>query len=139
MPHRYKIHMNNRKPLLIVSILMLAIWSFSTVCAWFMDPGDAFAYSLIFQIILLPLTYSVSSGIFGSRLGTKAWPVLPIFGVLGSLNYILSFGLMNLQAFNQTGRISEIIKTSLGNAGLALALSAIGFLIGILHRKESAE
>ena len=124
-----------RKVLLICSAFVLFIFLFSVFFAWFMDPGDAFAYSLIFQIILLPLTFFLASAVAGKTFGLKCWPFPVVCGILGSLQYILTYGLKHLLSLAAVDKaqILTTIQISLKNAALLFVFAAFGFIIGITN------
>lgn len=122
---------------LILLAVYLGIWALCLIVFWlFLDPGDAMGYSLMFLIILLPVTTFVISVLIGrnSGWGKPRWLLSVVFGVMYMLAYYATFSAKNMAAFHKFNIPSfEMIP-----AGVMISLTgmAVGAVVGRLMSKN---
>ena len=107
----------------------LMIWTVSMLVFWVFKGGiDAMGYSLMFLLIIIPVTTFTVSVIIGKNnfWGIKKWAFTFPFGVMYMLAEYGTFSMANNIAFN---KINEL-EWDLAVAGAII--SAIGMLTGLL-------
>ena len=89
---------------LILVITYLLIWASSLIVFWFFtEDSDAMGYSLMFLIILLPVTTYAISMIIGlnNLFGKWKWLTPIILGIMYVLLDYATFSAANMTAFNK--------------------------------------
>lgn len=120
---------NKNKTTVILIMTYLCIWAIALIVFWFfMDPGDALGYSIIFQIILLPAATLVISLLMG------------INNLFGKLKWLspLGFGIMYMLAYDATFNLKNAIANERLNLPffellpVGVIISLFGLWIGVL-------
>lgn len=94
----------NKWSMLLLLLTYLGIWAFALIVFWFFSaPDDALGYSLMFLLLLLPVTTLVISFLIGKNdYGGKGKWLLPIvFGVMYMLAEYATFSAANMAAFHK--------------------------------------
>ncbi|MDE7281011.1 MAG: helix-turn-helix domain-containing protein [Ruminiclostridium sp.] len=120
---------NNKKTAVILIMTYLGIWAIALIVFWFfMDPGDALGYSIMFQLILLPVATFVISLLIGKNycFGNLKWLSPLGFGVMYMLAYDATFNLKNAIANDR------INMPFFGMLFAGAIISLLGLGIGVL-------
>lgn len=128
----------NKKQLtaVVLAVAYLAIWAMSLLVFWLlMDSGDAMGYSLIFLVILLPVTTFVISLLASRLLERKRWiwTIPAVMGILYMLAQYATFSTANMIAFDKI-KLPQWELLFIG-----AAISAAGMLAGAALRKMKAK
>ncbi len=124
---------------LLVIIAYLVIWAFSLIMFYcFTSGGDALGYSIIFHIILLPITTFVLSFIIGVNdyWGRLKWVSAPIFGFMYMLAPYTTFSVANMIMNIQHGR-PRFNMPEFSWIFYGAVISAVGLAIGLGVRRLS--
>lgn len=119
----------NKFAKLILVIAYLVIWAISLIEFWFFTSGsDALGYSIMFLLILLPVTTFILSLLIGRNdyWGKFKWLSVFAFGFMYMLAEYATFSTANMVSFNKfnmpdfsifiTGTIISVIGTGIGVA-----------------------
>lgn len=123
---------------LILIITYLVIWSFSLIVFWFFTSGsDAMGYSLMFLVVLLPVTTFVLSLLIGrnDHWGQRSWISALFFGIMYMLAEYGTFSAANMAAFDKVNPLR--FSMLLAGASISLAGLAVGRLIRHLRQRKS--
>ena len=123
---------------LILIITYLVIWSFSLIVFWFFTSGsDAMGYSLMFLVVLLPVTTFILSLLIGrnDHWGQRSWISALFFGIMYMLAEYGTFSAANMAAFDKVNPLR--FSMLLAGASISLAGLAVGRLIRHLRQRKS--
>lgn len=121
---------------LILIITYFTIWAFALIVFWFFTSGsDAFGYSLMFLLILLPVTTLVISILIGKNdyWGKYKWVTPIAFGVMYMLAEYATFSAANMASFDKINRPD--FAMILGGA----IISSVGLGIGTAIRRHGVK
>ena len=120
---------HNKMIALILIITYLTIWAASLITFWFwIDAGDAMAYSILFLWILLPATTLIISLLIGKNncFGGWKWLSPAGFGIMYMLAEYATFSAANMSAFHKinlpdlemliTGAVISLLGLGIGAA-----------------------
>lgn len=123
---------------LLIIITYLAVWSVSLIVFWFfVDGSDAMGYSIMFEVILLPVTTFVLSILIGKNnyWGKWKWLSVIILGIMYMLAHYASFGAAHMAS---EGSI-DIPNFGLIPIGAFVALVGLGLGIGMYYYKKQLD
>ncbi len=123
---------NNRKAKTILISAYLAIWAFAMVVFWcFTSGSDAMGYSLMFLLVLLPVTTFIVSLLIGKNdyWGKWKWLATIVFGVMYMLADYSTFKIANTMAFG------NINVPQFGMIVYGAIISVIGMMIGCVANR----
>ncbi len=118
---------NNLSRLILV-LTYLGIWVVSLISFWLFSRGDAMGHSIMFLLILLPVTTLITSLLIGKNnyWGKWKWLSAAIFGVMYMLADYATFSLANMISFSKfnmpdfemiaAGAIFSVLGMGLGTA-----------------------
>lgn len=123
------------KIILIVSYLI--VWAIAIIAFWFfLDPGDAMGYSLMYLWIILPTTTFVISMLIGKNnfWGKAKWFTSVGFGIMYMLSEYATFSMANNVSF---GKIN-VPQFSIIISGIIISLIGlgVGHLIYVIGKKR---
>lgn len=128
----------NKFSKLLIIITYLAVWSVSLIVFWFFaDGSDALGYSIMFEIILLPITIFVLSILIGKNnyWGKWKWLSVVVFGFMYMLAQYATFGAKHMAS---SGAI-YMPHYDLIPIGALVSLAGLGLGIGMYHYKKQLD
>lgn len=114
----------------------LAVFAFALLTFWvFMSPSDAFGYSIVFLLLVLPILTLTLSVLIGKNdfFGKGKWLAAPVFGILYMLSDFATFKLANMIATS----FSQINLPDFAYLLAGTAISLLGLAVGTLARRTS--
>ena len=125
----------NKLSKLILIVAYLGIWAISLIVFWFfIGPADGLGYSVMFTIILLPVTTFVISLLIGKNnyWGKAKWISVIVFGVMHMLAEYATFNAANMVAHNRINT-PHFVMVPIG-----ALISIIGLAMGVgINRLKS--
>lgn len=128
----------------LISIILIAtymgIWAFAILFFWcFTSPGDAMAYSLIFQQFVLPAATVTVSLLLSKQdtFGRWKWLSPFVFAALFTLADYATFSMKNMLAFHKVN-VLNFIYFCKGEV-IALIGIAIGHILLVTERNAAAK
>ena len=127
----------NKLSMLILISTYLGIWAVSLISFWLFSRGDALGHTIMFLLVILPVTIFVTSLLIGKNnyWGKWKWIFTIIFGIMYMLADYATFSTANMIAFEKIN-MPQFEMVPMG-AIISLVGMGIGFGINQLSSRRN--